>query len=250
MNERLSVVDRQVPYLHEKQIEREARFLLEEYELKFERKVTAPIPLEKITEFQLQLTLEFKDMKSLFPFADVHGAIWFEEGIIGIDQSLNPDENPSMLGRYHFTLAHELGHWCLHRHLYKESPNQPMLFDDGVRVPDVVCRSSERKKPVEWQADAFAANLLMPKPLVFQAWAEHHDGDDQPAEMATLRPANADKVLSLRGRLATTAEERDAAIKEQYAAPFAERFSVSKEAMRIRLEELKLFVENRPRLLF
>jgi Zn-dependent peptidase ImmA (M78 family) len=68
--------------------------------------------------------------------------------------------------------------------------------------------------------------------------------------MATLRPANADKVLSLRGRLATTAEERDAAIKEHYAAPFAERFSVSKEAMRIRLEELKLFVENRPRLLF
>jgi Zn-dependent peptidase ImmA (M78 family) len=50
--------------------------------------------------------------------------------------------------------------------------------------------------------------------------------------------------------LATTAEERDAAIKEHYAAPFAERFSVSKEAMRIRLEELKLFVENRPRLLF
>lgn len=53
MNERFSLVDRQVPYLHEKQIEREARFLLEEYE----RKVTAPIPLEKITEFQLQLNV-------------------------------------------------------------------------------------------------------------------------------------------------------------------------------------------------
>lgn len=73
MNERFSLVDRQVPYLHEKQIEREARFLLEEYELKFERKVTAPISLEKNTEFQLQLTLEYKDMKSLFPFADAWG---------------------------------------------------------------------------------------------------------------------------------------------------------------------------------
>ena len=250
MSERFSLVDREVPYLHLKQIEREARFLLDEYELKFSRKVTAPIPLEKITEIQLQLTLEFKDMKSLFPFADVHGAIWFEEGIVGIDQSLDPDINPQMLGRYHFTLAHELGHWCLHRQLYKENPNQPLLFDDGVRMPDVVCRSSERKKPVEWQADAFAANLLMPKQLVFQAWAEHHNGDDQPAEMATLRPANADKALSLRGRTATTTDERDAAIKEQYAAPFAESFSVSKEAMRIRLEELNLFVETRPRLLF
>ena len=54
-------------------------------------------------------------MKSLFPFADVHGAIWFEEGIIGIDQGLYPDENPLMLGRYHFTLAHELGQ--TYRHL-------------------------------------------------------------------------------------------------------------------------------------
>jgi hypothetical protein len=79
---------------------------------------------------------------------------------------------------------------------------------------------------------------------------EFHDGDDQPAEMATLRPEYANKTLMLRGRLATTEVERDAAIKELYAAPFAELFSVSKEAMRIRLEELELFVENRPRLLF
>ena len=250
MSNRFSVVDREVPYLHVKQIERETRALLEAYEFKFSRKVTPPVPVEKITEIQLQLTLEFKDMKSLFPFADVHGAIWFEEGIIGIDQSLDPDVNPLMLGRYHFTLAHELGHWCLHRQHYKENPNQPRLFDDGARVPDVVCRSSERKKQVEWQADAFAASLLMPKPLLLQAWMEFHDGDDQPAEMATLRPEYANKTLMLRGRLATTEVERDAAIKELYAAPFAELFSVSKEAMRIRLEELELFVENRPRLLF
>jgi formylglycine-generating enzyme required for sulfatase activity len=189
MNNRFSVVDREVPYLHEKQIERESHQLLEEYEIKFGHKATVPIPIEKITEIQLQLTLEFKDMKSLFPFADVHGAIWFEEGIVGIDQSLDPDVNPPMLGRYHFTLAHEIGHWCLHRRLYKDNPNQMRLFDDGTRQPDVVCRSSERKKPVEWQADAFSASLLMPRSMVYQAWMEYHDGDDQEAEMATLRPA-------------------------------------------------------------
>jgi hypothetical protein len=250
MSNRFSVVDREVPYLHEKQIEQEARVLLEEYEIKFGYKPTAPIPIERIAEIQLQLTLEFKDMKSLFPFADVHGAIWFDEGIIGIDQSLDPDINPPMLGRYHFTLAHEIGHWCLHRQLYKDNPNQLRLFDDGSRQPDVVCRSSERKKPVEWQADAFAASLLMPRSLVYEAWMEHHNGDDQEAEMATLRPAYADKTLYLRGRLASTPAERDITIKEDYAAPFAERFSVSKEAMRIRLEELELFVENRPQLLF
>jgi hypothetical protein len=250
MNNRFLVVDREVPYLHIKQIELETRALLEEYEYKFGRKITAPVPIDTITEIQLQLTLEFKDMKSLFPFADVHGAIWFEEGIVGIEQSLAPDVNPLMLGRYHFTLAHEIGHWCLHRQLYKENPNQPRLFDDGERMPDVVCRSSDRKKPVEWQADAFAANLLMPKSLVFPAWAELHDGDDREAEMVTLRPAYEHKTLSIRNRLATTVAERDAAIREDYAAPIAERFSVSKEAMRIRLEELGLFVERRPPSLF
>ena len=75
MNSRFLVVDREVPYLHISQIELEARALLEEYEYKFGRKITAPVPIDTITEIQLQLTLEFKDMKSLFPFADVHGAI-------------------------------------------------------------------------------------------------------------------------------------------------------------------------------
>jgi len=250
MSNQFLVVDREVPYLHISQIELETRALLEEYEYKFGRKVTAPIPIDSITEIHLQLTLEFKDMKSLFPFADVHGAIWFDEGIVGIEQSLAPDVNPLMLGRYRFTLAHEIGHWCLHRQLYRENPNQPRLFDDGLRMPDVVCRSIDRKKPVEWQADAFAANLLMPKTMVLQAWAAHHDGDDREAEMVTLRPAYEHKTLSIRNRLATTAAERDSAIREDYAAPLAEHFSVSKEAMRIRLEELGLFVERRPPSLF
>jgi len=250
MNDKFSVVDREVPFLHEKQIERESAVLLEEYEIIFGYKPTAPIPIERIAEIQLHLTLEFKDMKALFPFADVHGAIWFDEGIIGIDQSLDPDLYPSMLGRYHFTLAHEIGHWCLHRQLYRDDSNQLRLFDDGSRQPDVVCRSSERRKPVEWQADVFAASLLMPRSLVYQAWTEHHQGDDQAVAMVALRPAFADRTLNFRGRLASTAAERDIAIKEDYATPFADRFKVSKEAMRIRLEELKLFVEQRPKLLF
>ncbi|MBU6173208.1 MAG: hypothetical protein KGQ60_05355, partial [Planctomycetes bacterium] len=86
MSNQFLVVDREVPYLHISQIELETRALLEEYEYKFGRKVTAPIPIDSITEIHLQLTLEFKDMKTLFPFADVHGAIWFDEGIVGIEQ--------------------------------------------------------------------------------------------------------------------------------------------------------------------
>lgn len=250
MKNGFSIVDRDVPYLHEKQIEREARALLEEFEFKFDRKPTAPIPVEKITEIQLQLTLEFKDMKSLFPYADVHGAIWFDEGIIGIDQSLDPDLNPPMLGRYHFTLAHELGHWCLHRRLYIDNPNQMRLFDDGSRQPDVVCRSSERRKPIELQADMFAASLLMPRQMVLEAWTEFRGGDEWEMEMPQVRQQYVNRSLYLRGQLATTDADRDLAMKEDFAGPLATKFSVSKEAMRIRLEELGLFVEKRHPTLF
>ena len=77
-------------------------------------------------------------------------------------------------------------------------------------------------------------------------YRQDEDGDDREAEMVTLRPAYEHKTLSIRNRLATTAAERDSAIREDYASPLAEHFSVSKEAMRIRLEELGLFVERRP----
>ena len=157
----------EVPFLHEKQIEREAEVLIQEFELKFRKVDAPPVPVDDIVELHLQLALELKDMKSLFTFADVHGAIWFEEGLIGIEQSLDPETDPKRLGRYRFTLAHEAGHWQLHRSHYISQPGQRVLFDDGSRMPDVVCRSSERKKPVEYQADAFAANLLMPRKMIY-----------------------------------------------------------------------------------
>lgn len=250
MNQSLISLPHEVPYLPARRIERDALALMEDFELKFNHKIEAPVPVEKIAESQLQLTLEIKDMKSLFPFADVHGAIWFDERIIGISQSLDPDINPSMLGRYNFTLAHEIGHWRLHRHYFGGRAKQMNLFDDGSRIPDVVCRSTERKKPIEWQADAFAANLLMPRSLVFQCWNEFRDGDDREAAMVDLRPKYQYRTLFHRGEIAFTSVDRDLAIKEDFAAPLAERFQVSREAMRIRLEELKLFVEVLPQRLF
>lgn len=250
MNKSLISLPHEVPYIPAKRIERDALELMEDFEFKLDHKIEAPVPVEKIAEILLQLTLEIKDMKSLFPFADVHGAIWFDERIIGINQSLDPDINPSMLGRYNFTLAHEIGHWRLHRHYFLGNAKQMNLFDDGSRIPDVVCRSTERKKPIEWQADAFAANLLMPRSLVFQAWNEFRDGDDREVAMVDLRPKYEQRTLYHRGDVAITTAERDLAIKENFAAPLAERFQVSREAMRIRLEELKLFVEVLPQRLF
>ena len=104
--------------------------------------------------------------------ADILGAIFFDERRIVIDESLDPEENPSKEGRYRFTLAHEGGgHWRLHRHLFAKDPAQVSLFNEPA-PPSVVCRSSQAKEPVEWQADFYASCLLMPRKLVMAAWDE------------------------------------------------------------------------------
>lgn len=240
----------EVPFLHEKQIEAEANVLLAKYGEQFGVVTEPPVPVDEIAELLLELSLEYKDMKALFPMADVHGAIWFAQRKIGIDKNLDPDANPSRRGRYHFTLAHEVGHWQLHRQHFLKNPAERLLFDDGSPKPDVVCRSSERKKLVEWQADAFAANLLLPRKLVFAAWSDFRRGDDRPVEIGELHAGQSGSTLFYHGRLATTDDERDNAVKEEFCRPLAERFEVSGEAMKIRLEGLGLIVRHRPSTLF
>jgi len=243
----------EVPYLHEKQIEREADVLLQEFSLKFYAVTVPPVPVDDITELHLQLALEYKDMKALFPFADVHGAIWFERKTVGVDQSLDPKTNPSRLGRYHFTLAHEVGHWRLHREHYKKNPAERRLFDDRTATPDVVCRSSEAKKPVEWQADKFASCLLMPRKLVYAAWSSRL-GTDASISIGELRRRYADTLATepffYRGQVLTEEEDKDNALKEEQCRPLADLFQVSQEAMRIRLETLKLYVKTKEASLF
>ena len=120
---------------------------------------------------------------------DILGAILFDERRIVIDESLDPEENPSKEGRYRFTLAHEGGgHWRLHRHLFAKDPAQVSLFNEPAS-PSVVCRSSQAKEPVEWQADFYASCLLMPRKLVMAAWDEMFP-DRKPR---VLRPADADR---------------------------------------------------------
>lgn len=67
---------------------------------------------------------------------------------------INEKEYPK---RQTFTIAHEIGHYRLHR--------DHLMSDDY----GIVMRSSELKKnrpPEEREADAFAANLLVPRPFL------------------------------------------------------------------------------------
>ena len=238
-------------YMPIQRIERDANSLIEEYSARFPPIAEPPIPVDEMVELLLELELVYLDMQALFPFGDVHGAIWFSEKRIGIDQRLDPAENAHRRNRYRFTLAHEVGHWRLHRDQFRENPDQKRLFDDGSRQPDVVCRSSEAKKPVEWQADSFAACLLMPRRMVHIRWADWRDGRDEPASIGEVRAQFKDDPPRLRnGHPISDPETLDLAMKEEFCRPLAEAFEVSPEAMRIRLEQLQLLVAVKNRTLF
>lgn len=218
-----------VPFLRDSQIEREAELLLCEWSEKG-NEVVLPIPLENLVECHLGLPFQVEDLRTRFGGHDVLGAIWFSDGTIRVDSSLDPVEHPEMLGRYNFTIAHELGHWRLHREHLRRDPSQAMLFTAN-GAPAFVCRDGDTA-PEEWQANAFASCLLMPREMLRKAWHRWRR-NDSPVSLADL------------GLNASAASEPDQRMAfERFCRPLAVEFAVSAQAMRIRLEALGLFVKE------
>lgn len=222
-------------FLTPSMVEGEVDILLAEYAAKFGPVIQPPVPIDEIVEEYLKIAVEIKDLKSDYPEGDVLGAIWFAEKRIAIDESLVPEDYPSMRGRYRFTLAHELGHWRLHRYLYLGAANQKSLLPGDSPAPDHVKRSRDTDSK-ETQANIFAASLLMPREMVKRVWHEWR-GNMDPIYLADLRVGPADPQVDQR-------------IIEQSIRPMAEQFIVSPVAMSIRLKGLHLVLEKRERMLF
>jgi Zn-dependent peptidase ImmA (M78 family) len=245
----------QVPYISDDAIERDAEALLAEYAYARSVEIRAPIPIDDIIEKHLKLHVEFDDLHQLLNVPrsgfgsspDIFGAIWLESGKIVIDESLDPEERPELEGRYRFTLAHEGGgHWRLHRSLVRTTRDQISLFEEP--RPTIVCRSSQVKERVEWQADYYASCLLMPRKLVLAAWEE----DFPDRKPRVLKPSSAVthpyiEVQPLPSEFGIVeSPTADDHVLEWFATPFARRFLVSPIAMRIRLEKLGLLFRELP----
>lgn len=219
------------PYLHQKRIEREAQLLLAEFQASGEWDGVLPAPLDRLLELHLGLTLEIEDLQEQFGLPDVLGALWVERREVCIDRRLDPDEHPGSEGRYRFTMAHEVGHWVLHRPMLLATPGK-----------GVICRQSAARESIEWQADYFAASLLMPRPRVHAAWRERRGG---PLAVASLQ-RDWNDILAAESDLAVrppqSQEDETDLVLTWAARDLADEFAVSPTAMRIRLEELQIFV--------
>jgi Zn-dependent peptidase ImmA (M78 family) len=241
-------MSRFIPYLADEAIERDAVALLAEYAHARSVVIAPPIPVEDIVEKHLKLRFEFDDTHKLFGVtrgseqdADILGAIFFDERRIVIDESLDPEERRGIEGRYRFTLAHEGGgHWRLHRHLLAKDPAQAGLFG-GLPAPSVICRSSQAKERVEWQADFYASCLLMPRNLVIEAWRQRFGNTNarvvRRKNRITLPGYVNDEIAAA---LCSFEQQHDDEVLKEFVRPFADKFLVSMVAMRIRLEKIGL----------
>jgi hypothetical protein len=233
---------KQVSWLPIEHMERDAAALLAEYALARGAAMEAPIPIDDIVEKHLKLRIDFDNLDDLLgipycPFRafarrdnpDILGAINFGERRIFIDEALDPVENPSREGRYRLTLAHEGGgHWRLHRHLFVEDPTQS----------SVICRSSQARERIEWQADFYASCLLMPRKLVKAAWDEMFP-DGKP-RILQPRIAIDHPFVEIPREIDDLDSKVDDYTLDCIARPLAKQFLVSPIAMRIRLEKLRL----------
>jgi len=211
-----------VPFLHDQAIEQAAHELLRRYAQRKGKPVRPPIDVENILEDFFELDITYVDLQDYFGVPDVLGAALLKARRILVDESLLDDGKE---GRRMFTLAHECGHWQLHRPLVEGAEDAAPL-----EPQTILCLPSQRKTRAERQADRFAACLLMPAASM----------------RAAVRAQYGHKLPKWEGvEEKYRAHELDENLRE-LAAEVIECggfTNVSNEAMRYRLLDLKLVVD-------
>lgn len=114
------------------------------------------------------------DLKKADPRGRALGCFMIKPNTIWLDKSLK--SHP----RYEFTLAHEIGHFCLHRPYMKDLARKrrrplPKDTEDTIDSDEPVNYRFSRRTElewVEWQANQFAMMLLYPKQELFSKISE------------------------------------------------------------------------------
>ncbi len=149
-----------VPWLPKSGIQLIAEDVIAGYESKMGCVVKPPIPVEDIIERYFDLKIGFVDFEKNYGMQGILGATYVQKGLICANTQLLDGRNE---GRLVFTFAHEVGHWVLHRKLVNDTYSR-------AKRAAILCRKKDAKKPIEWQADYFAACLLLPEKWVRSAF--------------------------------------------------------------------------------
>ncbi len=223
-----------VPFLSRAEIAQAAEGVLAGYGEQTGEAVMPPVPVEEILESYLGLHYQYLDLERITGVAGALGATYVQKKFVVLSNTLLAERSR---GRAAFTLAHEAGHWVLHRQYVKT-----VTRTDGPKTPETIfCRARDAKKPMEWQADYFASCLLLPESAVRTAFA------------AAFAPGTLE-VINTRETFSSSAWCFDiCADNWPYIAGAvceAGGFgNVSRQAMIIRLQELGLVVNHTPQVM-
>ena len=144
---------------------------------------TPPVDFYEIARNE-GLEIETKDFGD--EFNNISGYI--KPGIRTIYVNSRDSEN-----RRKFTVAHELGHWLLHRNKLEEEPEKYAIL---YRIP--LGRSSG--DPVEQEANCFAANLLVPEALLAERMTHAHTEEQLSQEFMVSKDVIGYRVANLESR--------------------------------------------------
>ncbi len=211
------------------QIEDKSNRLLNYFNAEHLKRVQAT-PLLKIVDFlRLKHNIRF----------EFGGALGFNESSYKILGACNPKKRIILIdcslsentSKFNFTLAHELGHLALHRNLeikYSEK-------EDGKNLNIISENSQNGKKKktdidwMEWQANQYASSLLMPMQIFRTA----------------LIIIQEELGLSKRGTIFIDEQQDNQITFFKILSSLSLKFGVSKTAVQIRLNTLKLINDKR-----
>lgn len=237
------------PFLRESEIEGAAQKLLVAV---FGRpwRERQPVDLDAIVYDHLTETenLVFDDEADLPPEGGefVLGKTLPRTGRILLNRTLKRDPEP---GRGRFTLAHELGHWVLHRPLFIPPPGTLDLFGGSdVNEPEFEfvglnrgvfpgsCRPTAVARE-EWQANRFAVALLIDADVLREEFEDRFGAPPVVRAAPTWR---------YKARSARDLAQLLARGTTDHHPPLREVFGLSVEAMAIALESRGYVVEEAP----
>ncbi len=155
------------PYLKSSNIEKESKNLLSAFNNKTGQTLSAPIPVFDIIEY-LGYDVDFRK-DGIYEDKNLLGGTLIDQKTIEINENLIDHE-----GRMHFTAAHEVGHIVLHVPFYNEKHGKDISEDKIISRKDCGFEGT-KKEPEEWQADKFAAYLLMPSALIKKAFYNNYN---------------------------------------------------------------------------
>ena len=143
--------DFECPYIPKEQIWQKA----EDFSARFWPEDTLPVDMEKIVERRMNLTIE--------PKHDLHSELdidaYLKLDLTGIIVDHNCYMNEKFSNRLRFSLAHEIGHFFLHKDIYSS-----FSIEDPSAWKEFTMNISDRQYGFfEYQANEFAGRALVPR---------------------------------------------------------------------------------------